>query len=405
MYPWLLRSGLPAAVLLAAGLFTPVARAQDSFKFKTEEIDKSLTVGYAVQILDMNADKKPDILVVDSERLIWFENPTWKLHTILKGGVKKDNVCISAYDMDGDGQVELALGAHWIPSDTNTSGSLHWLKRGEKPEDPWTLHFIDQEPTIHRIRWIDVDQDGKSELVSVPLFGKGSKGPNFAEAPLRVTAYKIPADPVKDRWMPTVLNEDLHVAHNFVPTDLNQDGKTDILVVSFEGVSLLERGSANDWKRTLIGTGNQQTSPNKGASEIKHGKLAKGDYIATIEPWHGTQVVTYTRPAEGEKLWKRQVVDEDLKWGHAVWCANLDDDADEELVIGIRDNKDKEVLSGVRIYDPTNAEGTAWKRQILDAGGVAVEDLACGDLNGDGRVDIVAVGRATKNVRIYWNEK
>jgi hypothetical protein len=30
--------------------------------------------------------------------------------------------------------------------------------------------------------------------------------------------------------------------------------------------------------------------------------------------------------------------------------------------------------------------------------------MTCGDLNGDGRVDIVAVGRATKNVRIYWNE-
>jgi hypothetical protein len=26
------------------------------------------------------------------------------------------------------------------------------------------------------------------------------------------------------------------------------------------------------------------------------------------------------------------------------------------------------------------------------------------DLNGDGRMDIVAAGRKTGNVRIYWNE-
>ncbi|MEX2357691.1 MAG: VCBS repeat-containing protein, partial [Pirellulaceae bacterium] len=39
-----------------------------------------------------------------------------------------------------------------------------------------------------------------------------------------------------------------------------------------------------------------------------------------------------------------------------------------------------------------------------DAGGVAVEDLAVGDLDGDGKPEIVAVGRQTHNVKIYWNK-
>ena len=187
---------------------------------------------------------------------------------------------------------------------------------------------------MHRIRFADLDGDRRDELIVVPLFGRDTTPPNFAEAPVRILAYKIPADPVRDRWTPQVLNEELHVAHNFWPTDLDQDGKLDILVASFEGVSLLRRQADGRWARTLVGAGNQATAPSRGASEVKHGRLRSGaDYIATIEPWHGFQVIVYTRPpgAAGKQipagsdgpLWPRQVVDEQLKWGHAVWCAIL----------------------------------------------------------------------------------
>ena len=48
-------------------------------EFKTQEIDRSLTVGYATLLEDINEDGKKDIIVVDSHRVIWFENPTWKM--------------------------------------------------------------------------------------------------------------------------------------------------------------------------------------------------------------------------------------------------------------------------------------------------------------------------------------
>jgi hypothetical protein len=391
-----------AAVALARGA------AAGELEFRAEEICKDLTVGYAVRLVEMNGDGKLDIVVVDSERVIWFENPSWKLHTILAGQTKKDNVTIAPADVDGDGRVDFALGADWRPSDTRASGTLQWLTRGASPGDDWTVHPIGTEPTVHRVRFADLDGDGREELVVVPLFGRGTTGPNFAQAPLRILAYPIPDDPARGPWTPQVINEELHVAHNFEPTDLDGDGKLDLLVASFEGVSLLQRGDDGSWTRMLIGSGNQQTSPSRGASEIKHGHLASGaDYLATIEPWHGFQVVVYTRPEKDAaitsgKLWPRQVLDEELKWGHAVWCADLDGDGDQELAIGVRDSKDAGHPRGVRIYDPS-ADGKQWTKHVVDPDGVAVEDLAVGDLDGDGRADVVAVGRQTHNARIYWN--
>jgi hypothetical protein len=402
------------AVVLAVAAWSvvaPRAAAAEAFHFEPQELPEKVTVGYAVSLVDVNADKKLDIVVVDSKRLIWFENPSWKLHTVMSAPDKSDNVCVAPYDIDGDGQLDFALGADWT-LDTHASGSIQWFGRQkDQPDAAWPLHPIGAEPTTHRMRWFDLDGDGRSELVVLPLMGRDTKGPQFAERGVRMLAYSIPKHPATDRWTATVLTDELHVSHNFYPADLDHDGKLDLLVASFEGVSLLQRPAeaGKPWNRTLIGEGNQKTSPNRGASEVKLGTLAGGrDYIATIEPWHGHQVVVYTRP-EGSvaesatKMWKRHVVDEQLKWGHAVWCANLDGDEDQELIVGVRDDQNDTARRGVRIYDPQGDDPAKWPRTLLDTGAVAVEDLQAADLDGDGRTDLVAVGRQTHNIRIYWN--
>ena len=112
------------------------------------------------------------------------------------------------------------------------------------------------------------------------------------------------------------------------------------------------------------------------------------------------------RPTDAGGLWDRHVLDDKLKWGHAVWCADLDGDGGDELIIGVRDDlSDKPgEKCGVRIYKAVDDKGTKWQRHLLDEGGVRVEDLAAADLDGDGRIDLVAVGRQSHNARIYWNK-
>ncbi len=412
---WLLLSVLLfTGQLLWLTLFSPLGRTEEKpsapLAFEIKEIDKSLSVGYAVLLVDVNNDGKKDIVVVDTKRVVWYENPTWKRRTIIQNQTKPDNVCICAHDVDGDGQLDLILGADWRPGDTVKSGTLQWLKRGKTLDDSWTVHPIGEEPTLHRIRMADLDGTGKPQLLAGPLFGRNSTNDknHMDGAPVRLLAYAIPANPLSDRWTPEVIDESLHVMHNFSPIPAAGGKGMDILTASYEGVHrLVKPQGGKAWTKIKIGEGNQATpNKNRGASEVKQGMLKGGKpFIATIEPWHGHQVVVYTPAKDPAQLWDRHVVDENLKWGHAVWCADLDGDGSDELIIGVRDNLSGKAgeRSGVRIYKATDGKGASWSRQLLDEGGVAVEDLACADLDGDGKIDIVAVGRATGNVRIYRN--
>jgi hypothetical protein len=405
---------------LALLLLGTIVRADDkpvTFpQFRMQEIETGLKVGYAVLLVDVDGDGKKDIVVVDTNRVVWYQNPTWKRRTIIENQTAPDNVCIAAYDIDGDGQLDFALGADWKPFNTKSGGTIQWLKRGKTLDDKWTVYPIGEEPTVHRMRFADLDGSGKAQLIVAPLMGRGAtKEKNWMDgSPVRILSYKIPKDPIKDRWVPEVIDESLHVVHNFQAFDSPRVQGPEgffsgtLTLASYEGVTIL--GKMGDrWSSKRIAEGNQTNpSGNRGASEITgvvfSFKTGSPAAYATIEPWHGNQVVVHVDPVLKDK--KRIVIDEKLKWGHAIQCAILDfESGGEHIIVGVRDDLSMkpDERRGVRIYKALDDKGTKWARHDIDPGGVAVEDLAAADLDGDGEIDIVAVGRQTGNVRIYWN--
>ncbi len=371
--------------------------------FETQEIDASLKIGYGVILVDLSGDAKPDIVVADKERVVWFENPTWKMRIITQGKTAPDNVCIDAHDIDGDRKLDLALGAGWKPGNTKEPSTLQWLRRGKTLDEPWEMFPIAYgEPTLHRMRFAEVD--GTTVLVTVPLMGRGStREQNWAEAGVKIQLHRIPDDPMKTGWSAETLSTTYHVPHNFHVTQLGDAPGLEMLIASYEGVGMLRRTQGR-WNEIPLAEGDQSNpAGSRGASEIKLGRMKGGSrFVATIQPWHGHQVVIYPN-TPGVTREAPQLIDDQLRWGHAIWCADLDGDGGDEIIAGVRDPLPGKAKNGVRVYRAIDDAGTKWEKSELDPGGVAVEDLAVADLNGDNRPDIVAIGRQTKNVRIYWN--
>lgn len=358
--------------------------------FKTVVLDADIgKVCYAVTLADVDGDGKQDVIALTENRILWYQNPTWEKRVIIENQTPPDNVCIEAHDINGDGQIDFALGAGWTKT-----GTIHWVTRGASLDDHWDVHFIGEERSLHRMRFADVLGTGKPQLVISPLNASVGNG-------VRLTALEVPEDPINQRWRPTVLDDTLNRMHNHWHLDFDENGQIDTLTASREGVHRFHRHDGQ-WLREKLGDGADAEAPDlRGAGEIKTGRLKDGTmFITTVEPMHGTRLAVYLPPTDGEESWRRYVIDDGFERGHAIWTADLNGDGNDEIVFG---HSDTPLTYGVIAYQVSNESPSHWQKHVIDAGGMATEDLVVGDLNGDGRPDIVAGGRSTHNLKLYIN--
>lgn len=349
---------------------------------------------YQVAVADVNGDGKPDVLALSTQGncVDWFENPTWQKRPIARSVA---NIDLAPMDLDGDGRPEIALASEFYFDDGDRGGRIQWLKMGD-PEKLWQAHDIAIDPVVHRLRWADLEGNGKRVLIHAPIFGPGSKGPAKVR-PSHLWAFRPPAQ-LNGEWEKWVIDESLTVLHGIWVGDLDGDGRDEILTASFEGIHRFDFKQGR-WQKVMIATGarpaTNELGAARGSSEIVPVKLGpKRMILATIEPWHGHEVVVYW-PGDDGKSWTRQVLDDSLSEGHALVAADFDGDGQDEIVAGWRGKG-----GGIAMYKLAG-DGQSFRKIEIDKG-IAVESAVAVDLNGDGRLDIVVgAGRSSK---VAWYE-
>ncbi len=396
----------------ACVLFTTATHADPPTpKFEHQTIDK-ISIGYGVAIGDVDGDKKPDILLADKKQFVWYQNPgapnkPWPKHVMVENLTPLDNVCLAARDINGDGKVEVAVGAMWNPGNTtdpSKSGSVHYLIRPKDPTQKWTPVKLKHEVTTHRMRWV---KTGKSEfqLVVLPLHGQANRGGQGAG--VKILAYAVPDEPSDaSAWKTTLINDTMHMTHNLDVVAKPGSSSEWLLIAGKEGVRSAWLGGDGQWKSELNGVDGKHYA----AGEVRAGQSVMKDrqyrgLYATVEPMHGNACVAYVvKKGPNDKQWqvKRHVLFETMRHGHALAVADVLGRGRDQIVIGWR-MPDQQRKVGVAIFEPTDFHRSAWAKHLVDDNGMACEDLRIADLDGDGRPDIIAAGRATKNLKVYWN--
>lgn len=404
----LLQIAVAASALTAANPFP---------EFKEHVINAEAGTGLAITVTDINQDGQPDIVGVSSKDVAWYENPTWERH-LISDTLRNSNVCVAAHDVDGDGIPELAVGADWQYNNTTSGGALFLLHHGGDVKALWkSITLVEEEPTLHRVRWVDFEGHGQKALVVAPLKGVDSTGPEFTDSAVFLYALFPGENPLETPWRRETISNNHYLVHNIWAAPQAPGLAEQLFIASGKGVFARYRKGKDQYISTYNGA--RVFSANNsvglgGAGEIKTvlsgtqpPRLDPVHIIATIEPMHGHQAVLYTPSLSSDPFpsHQRLVLDDQLKGGHAIGFADFDRDGDQDLLVGFREKAGPKNLPGLNIYylsiDRNNTVTS--RKQVVDDGGMATEDALAHDMNGDGWPDIVAFGRATHNIKYYEN--
>jgi hypothetical protein len=294
-------------------------------------------------------------------------------------------------DLNGDGIPEVAFQSSFAMQAANSEG-LNWIATSQgDPNMGWQAEQVDAFPTSHHVTWADLDGDGELELVNALLLGAGSVAPAYDQDKASVFWYG------QNGWNRGLIADDIPGVIHRVRTVRWDDGDRDqILVASFEGVGLYRAtgmGDAMTFEKELLTTGHDnEPAPRLGASDVGVGTSNGERIFATVEPWHGNEVVIYT---DQDGAWQRRVIYSDIQSGHEIAVLDLNGDGYADIVANDNSRvseRNPNGTPGVNVFfspqDPATGE---WTHTRIESE-AAMNGCVGGDMNEDGRPDIVCTG-------------
>ena len=357
--------------------------------------------GYAVAVADFNNDGRLDVMAnsLGVPEVAWLENPTWERHVIVEGRSSIVNQAIA--DINGDGIPEIAFQSGFAMVPANSEG-LNWVATSQgDPAMAWKVEQVDGVPTSHHVTWADLDGDGELELINALLLGEGSLRPTYDQDQASVFWYG------QNGWKRHTVDDNIPgIIHRVRTVKWDPGSRDQLLVASFEGIGLyraIGMGDDMTFEKELISRGHDsEPAPRLGASDVGIGMSNGERIVASVEPWHGNEVVVYT---ESDGMWQRRVIFSEIGSGHEIAVLDLNDDGLADIVANDNSRvteRNPNATPGVHVfYSPEDPATGDWIYQRIESE-AAMNSCVGGDMNEDGRPDLICTG-AGGMIRWYEN--
>lgn len=377
-----------AVIFPASALVVAMALAQvpGAAVWKKRVITRDfLTEGLAAG--DLDGDGVKDLVA----GAFWFKGPDFKEAKAFRPGkaqpvktYQEDSFLSWIDDLNGDGKNDILMASH--PGRDLTL----YLNPGKDGE--WAAHRVMTEAATESPLWLDLDGDGKKDLVCM-------QGGKFGYATVDYSEVTKP-------WVFTAISEkvsDTPYMHGLGAGDLSGDGKPDIVAKNGWFEQPAAKGGTWTWHpEAFAGPG--------GAQMLVFDVDGDGDNdMVTSINGHGYGLAWYAAERKDGKVafTRHEILPEDpAKTGtgglqfsqlHALETGDFDGDGRMDFTTGKRyyahngnDPGAEDPALSVIFFNRKDGDGARWEAEVIDRdSGVGCQVLAV-DLDGDGRLEFAA---------------
>lgn len=345
-------------------------------KFQKHIIDTGY-ISEGVAVADVNKDGQTDILAGS----FWWEAPHWTRHEITTPYIHPsidgygNSFLVFSQDVNGDGwDDELKIG---FPAK-----EAFWFENPKGAKGHWTQHLIYPSVGNESPVFIDIDGDGKKDLLCNDPEQKKViwVSPPRTNSDTGWTAYTISSDTLIGTHMYT---------HGLGYGDINGDGRKDVLIKDgwWEGPA----------------------DPRQPGWRFHPGKLSdECAQMYTIDLDHDGDSDVISSSAHNYGLWwhEQRTQGDSTAWikhdiytafsqSHGLAMEDMDKDGDPDLVTGKRfwahnghDPGEREPAV-IYIFEYKPGQSPAWTPMLVDDNSGIGLHVVTADMNKDGRKDIV----------------
>jgi hypothetical protein len=354
---------------------------------------------YGISTVDLTGNGVPDLVAADTDAgLYWFENDghgNFIQHIIhQRNGEWLERHVVA--DINGDGRPEIVIV-------DNINGSLLYFAFDGDPRDrqSWTHHYICEGalPGAYDVAVADFDGDGDLDVAA----SSWRKGNQFVW-------FEHKRSDRDRQWIQHPIEENIGETRTICAIDMNGNGRMDLLGTASAGNQVMWYENPGDprhqpWPKHVIDTplrpihGHPVDMDGDGDIDVV---LALGHSAPGILPnMQDHQVVWYENEGQSEPgPWTKHVICDSLPQGFEAVAADLDGDGHMEVVA-----TGWGAGGQIALFKHQGDPRGPWSMQMLKENWVNANTVVIADLDGDGRLDIVAAAeRGSNEVRWWRNE-